>query len=457
MNRKTILRAIGFVFVLALLVLLPAGCTDTTVPDHVAAIELAIAENADFTEDFYYFEYEDLLPQVESALETMEKKQETYEYSITVFIPTVEAIPDMELESVLPEIPFTLTTGSDVYGETFLLAMTEIIEDYIIDEELDASVAVELDVILNKEEEGWSAQLRQTDINRLCRRYKEEIQDKAKSLLAVSEAYRILLLAEENEVLVGDMFSNSSFRDYLKLQSVEPDADGFILTYAYPDPAEAYDKAYQKGYTDYEQTSRLFENLSNGSAQSKLSSHIKDFMEDSTVKTVTASVADAEALPDELTKISEEIAAVRNEKANQLMEKVNAEFVIQTQELPATKVLWGDNSGQPIYVETSAELDDLHITFYRLSGTDLSEEGEKALSAYLRGGDSLTVYLPAGNYKMVQGSGDNWYGDTHAFGPSGYYSVSDILMAIQGGYEYTLKLYGVIDGNFPTSSIPFPY
>ena len=87
----------------------------------------------------------------------------------------------------------------------------------------------------------------------------------------------------------------------------------------------------------------------------------------------------------------------------------------------------------------------------------MSEEGTLTLSAFIRAGESQTIYLPTGNYKMIQAIGYTWYGEPLAFGPNGMYSQMDEVFDIKNNYDYTLTLYAVEDGNLSNSTIPYPY
>ena len=103
------------------------GCANTIVPDQVQAIETAITEMAEKTDAFYYFEYDDLTPQVEAALEEQEKRQEEYRYTIEVWRADVAKIPEDRF--AVPEIPYTLDTASLCYWAEYALAPSDIIED----------------------------------------------------------------------------------------------------------------------------------------------------------------------------------------------------------------------------------------------------------------------------------------------------------------------------------------
>lgn len=431
------------------------GCANTIVPDQVAAIEAAIEKTAQDTEAFYYFEYDDLTPQVEAALEQLEKRQEEYQYTIEVWKADVKKIPEEKLVS--PEIAYTLDTDPDAYQADYSMELKGIIEDYIISDELEDLAKTELTVKLKLAEKVWEAELLSADITKLCNTYETEITEKADSMALETEGYQTLRFASDARNEIGTVFSGTLYEDAWTLQSVDKKGEWYTLAVEYPDLTDQLNKAAEQGYTFYADSGKRFNKLSEGEATTKIKELLAASEEAAPVKSITLEMEYAAGVSEGLRVIHEDLDALCTEKAAALTEKVNQELVHQPQEKPGTKVLSGNNNGQTITVKTSADLYDLHITFYELSGTDLSEAGTKRLSAYVNAGDSLNVYLPAGNYKLVQGYGESWYGDELAFGPGGTYTESDILLQIEYGYEYTLTLYGVEGGNLPTSNIPFPY
>lgn len=451
---RNVKRAVFTGLLLTLFIAL-GGCANTIVPDQVQAIETAIAQMAEQTEEFYYFEYDDLTPQVEAALEGQEKRQEEYQYTIDVYRTDVGKIPEDRL--AVPEIAYTIDTDSMTYWAQYSMALTDIIEDYIITAEPEDLVPVQLTVKLTLVEKAWQAELLQADITSLCNTYDTEITDKADNMAYATEGYETLQFVEDIRTEIHGAASGTLYEGLWELDSVDRDGDQYTVSVSYPDFTEQLNQASDQGYTYYADQGKRFTTLDAGTVETKLLELLADKKAEAPKQSVTLELTDATAVSEEIGKVLETFNTLCTEKVTALTEKANQELVQKAQEKPASGVLSGNNSGQLITVKTSADLYDLHITFYALSGTDLSEEGTKSLSAYIRAGDTVSVYLPVGNYKLVQGYGDSWYGDELAFGPSGTYTVSDILITIEYGYEYTLTLYGVEGGNLPTSKIPFPY
>ncbi len=87
-----------------------------------------------------------------------------------------------------------------------------------------------------------------------------------------------------------------------------------------------------------------------------------------------------------------------------------------------------------------------------------SETGQKILDVFIRGGLTVNIKVPLGQYRLKYATGTTWYGYVHYFGPSTVYSkANSILHFYRDGYRvsgYTVTLYHVAGGNLSTSRIP---
>lgn len=392
---------------------------------------------------------------MEAALEEQEKRQEEYEYTIEVWRADVSKIPEAQL--TVPEIPYTIDTDPMSYWAEYSIALSDIIEDYIVTAETQELVKTQLTVKLTVVEKAWEAELLQADVRKLIDTYETEIEEKADGMAYDTDGYALLVFAEDVRYEMENVFTGTLYEDAWELKTVDQSGDGYTVSVDYPDFTEQVNQAADESYTFYADQGKRFSTLEQDTFFTKIRELVGNKKADAPKQSLTLELTEADGVVPELQSVKEGLSTLCTEKAATMSEKANQELVHQPQDIPSSKVLSGNNSGQVITVKTSADLYDLHITFYALSGTDLNEEGTKSLSAYIRAGETLNVYLPVGNYKLVQGHGDSWYGDELAFGPNGTYTVSDILITIEYNYEYTLTLYGVEGGNLPTSKIPFPY
>ena len=77
-----------------------------------------------------------------------------------------------------------------------------------------------------------------------------------------------------------------------------------------------------------------------------------------------------------------------------------------------------------------------------------AEDGTLAACLFITGSGTVSTSLPGGIYKIMDATGDTWYGTSEAFGPDGYYEymVFDevegdrYLTILDAGYEWTISV-----------------
>lgn len=83
--------------------------------------------------------------------------------------------------------------------------------------------------------------------------------------------------------------------------------------------------------------------------------------------------------------------------------------------------------------------------------------GNKTIAKFfIRAGEELTTKVPAGNYKIKYGSGEEWYGEEELFGQFSQYGESENLDFSFDGYSSqgnTISFYPRVNGNFHTNNI----
>lgn len=83
--------------------------------------------------------------------------------------------------------------------------------------------------------------------------------------------------------------------------------------------------------------------------------------------------------------------------------------------------------------------------------------GKPVMTVFVRGGSTVKVDVPLGNFTVKYASGDKWYGDTHLFGPDTSYAKADENFNFrQTGNQvsgYSITLYKVDNGNLQTEEI----
>jgi len=81
-------------------------------------------------------------------------------------------------------------------------------------------------------------------------------------------------------------------------------------------------------------------------------------------------------------------------------------------EMPKTEQLVGERRGVKIVIIAKKGEGNRSLSFTNL------ENGELKALCFIRDGERLTIYLPAGDYEIETGSGDIWYGEEVRFGPN---------------------------------------
>lgn len=82
--------------------------------------------------------------------------------------------------------------------------------------------------------------------------------------------------------------------------------------------------------------------------------------------------------------------------------------------------------------------------------------GKTVAKFFVRAGEELKTTIPAGNYKIKFGSGDEWYGEEELFGEFSKYGESESLNFSYDGYTsqgHTISFYQEVNGNFHTNDI----
>lgn len=108
---------------------------------------------------------------------------------------------------------------------------------------------------------------------------------------------------------------------------------------------------------------------------------------------------------------------------------------------PATSILTGAASGVKISLVSNFGDGAHYVLFEKIKSDDITEKGTPVLGVYIRNGDSFTVNLPEGYYKVKIALGATWYGLDYLFGTDGTYCLNKQPIEIRGGgYTYKINL-----------------
>lgn len=430
---------------------------------HQEAVAKAIEAARGSEQQYLIFKADDVADQIEAQAKDMEnpKDDETVTYKLTVQVPDLAEVEISDASLNVPEVDVH-NFDEDVYTEAYLTEATAKLDTMLSKDDKalawkDARLTVN---VSRQEDKTYLAKVSQSDLGNIALSVTASLESKAQEFLDADEGLVFGRAASEIYAAFDETLGTHSFGGNSEIVDIEQKEDGsYAVTVKYPDPEKVYTRSVEKLLESYRTNgTEIYYEVDENKISGNVNGHVSTVLKDNTdVKTETLTAPSASEYSDQFSAIHTSINEVRSTKVAAGVQAINDEFVVREQEKPATGVMSGANSGQPIAVTTSAELGDLHLTFYQISGTDLAEEGSVVLTVYIHAGDSLTIHLPAGNYKMIQGTGDTWYGPEKSFGTPGRYQLANQVMSISAGYTYELTLYGVEGGNLPTKGIDFPY
>lgn len=72
---------------------------------------------------------------------------------------------------------------------------------------------------------------------------------------------------------------------------------------------------------------------------------------------------------------------------------------------------------------------------------------------YVQAGDSASVAIPTGTYRVHFAQGETWYGKSNRFGKSTSYGQDDDPLRVDAGQEIIYELQHVSNGNFSMDSL----
>ncbi|MCP1103527.1 hypothetical protein M2454_002860 [Aequitasia blattaphilus] len=435
-----------------------SGCALGKTAQHAKAIEASFQQITEETSSFCHFKCEDLGKQVkEAAKKTKKSKKDSASYQLTTMVPDVSAVKVEQLKIEVPKIDIKTTTLEE-YEKEYTKQAEEQLQEMITKDQDIKWKKVPVQVTLSKKDKKWEATIDSVQKETLAGSANLTVNTTAMGLLNEDSEYKRLQIAHNMEEYLTKAFSEEDYRSKVEVEDITKESAGYKVKIKYPDPEEIYSSIMKEYYEGYKAKGQvLYSPLNSSSSANTFSSKMKDKIGDvKEKKTTTFTVGEDLKGGKDLEELYTEHVGIKKKLVDDTIAKINKECVIPELGLPATSVLQGANQGQSILVKSSADVSDKYLTFHQIN-SDVNEEGTLVLSAFVKKGEELTIYLPAGNYKLIQGYGDKWYGEPRAFGPSGRYQVSSQVLSVQPNYTYTLTLYGVADGNMPTKGIDFPY
>ena len=124
-------------------------------------------------------------------------------------------------------------------------------------------------------------------------------------------------------------------------------------------------------------------------------------------------------------------------------------FLLPFKKSEKTKVLSKtDYNDFGVFKINAAKDTPTYVKVYKYNREKNTISKKPIATLFIRGGKSLTLYVPKGEFIIKYATGKTWYGEEEMFGSSGSYAKADKIFKISTqdeGYEITLAQ--VKDGN----------
>ena len=448
------------ILILISFTLILSGCSGTR-KKQVEAIEKAFGAERGKKEVLNYLDYGDLDQQIKEIDKNSEKSKEKdkADYKIKVSILDIKSLEEDVISLTAPSYDLNSINFS-TFTNQLLNDSKDKLNEYLLNNDSVKTIEKELDIHLEKQDKEWKATFKTSEIDKISTELDSAFTQKANDIAHGSDEYKRASLASSMNTKLSSIFMQTSYVNSVTIDSIEKAGEGFAVTISYPAPNELYSIAYDEMAKYYKkQGKKLFNKITDTTLSSNLGTYITSGYINKVSKKNTSTIHFTNGVlnTQDHTALNKKINDVKLKKMKKLAKVINSKYVIKALSKPSTSVISGSSSGQPLTISLSGSSPDTHLTFYKLSGTSLDEKGKETIGVFMRSGSSITISLPAGNYKYIGGTGDKWYGHKISFGPDGNYQQSNTLIELQYGYQYTLDLGIASGGNVPTKGITYPY
>ncbi|MDR0952476.1 MAG: zinc ribbon domain-containing protein [Oscillospiraceae bacterium] len=397
------------------------------------------------------------------------------EYSLSIQIPDLEALPLEELELIAPELDYNNPDNNTFadYLKEFDKAAESAALAYIdankVTEWRDASIYV----TLSENAQGdWQATVDSLKApvykSGATREVAEPLQAMARNLFEDSEEMQEILgiaslVIDHRSFMLNELFgAYESFAQEAQIKEITPNGDdSYDIEIAYPDPNAVFSSAkegvlerwnepiFNPMYYVFVGGDLPEDDLASAqliSTTAKVTLEIS--FSNGTTSTCTVDPASIDEMFDQINESALQIEAEINDA-------INERWLISPQDMPSTGILVGTSSGNKCIVNTGNDVDGYYLRFFSYDGNgNLAQHGAMAAGVFIRGGASYTFYLPSGLYVLEYGTGSNWYGTEYMFGPLGDYTRLDGVIDSEYGYYNEVSLH-TSGGNIGSTDVPY--
>lgn len=402
-------------------------------------------------------DFKDLDEQIKPQYEETDKDQKNYKYKVNVWLPALEEIDPEELSIKIDEIDYARLNSDSGYLMNYSKSIDEAVEKSLIKQlESDKKVKMKkftVNVTVKDDNEKVTATFNDdglTPVQQTVSNSKNSFMTDSKDLDAQQQ---VKLLSNLKTNLKRDVPSAVA----PKISKItKQDDDQYKVKLLLVDNLEdTLKKIKDTTNEEYKKNNPngLFATVLDTSIRTKLNQKLQNENLKHTIEKeiIVKPEGDAMSLPQTGTNEANiETKKQIDQTVTDIKTYVQDNVMKKPEERPASGVLVGANTGTPVAIHTLASAtNDYYVKFNNTDNTDT------ILSAYIRGGEQLTVNLPPGTYKLrfSRGQGDKWYGAVNGFGPTARSSQSRNPITVGSGGSYTLRLYSVTGGNLPIDGV----
>lgn len=387
-------------------------------------------------------------------------------YSIDITIPRIADTEPDDFDIAIPAADYIHTDP-----EKYELSVSDAVADGLCRYISGSSVPVEkvnIECIIEKTNDGYIAHIENSVITGIIEDIRLHLAEITEAAVGMTDIGNITLAAEirnkikdELSVTAGDGYKGIAdyYTERLSVSDMAFSDDNMVsVALSFPDIDRLfglsgeqlifdYAGRFPEGiYTDFtgsEIAGEYLQRIYNIAETSEEKKHVITGSREEIIGSVSGFIKN----------MTDEINRKYIESVDTYTAQINKMLLISPIAPPGTGVLSGTDYGESITIFTNEGEGAHYIKFEKLKEADLSQDGQAVLTAYIGDGQNLTVYLPAGYYKLKYCSGKQWYGEKRLFGPHGSYAVADKVIDIENDYLYSLTLYSVINGNMGSKPI----
>lgn len=378
------------------------------------------------------------------------KTGSTISYDLTLTLPDLPELDPTLLGSDYPEIDWT-NVSREGYSRTLYESFTAALTELLSARECPTRTTT-LTVTMTREGGKWQATLDEGLLRSLFRELMTESTDLFDDYRLAGDYLSVVAAERVNKAIAAETRYPIIFSNTTVTKLVGFDDGSYEITLNTLDYVELIPSVTDKAYQDYkaDNPDGVYAPPGEEIAMALLKSAMDSVTYSPVLVEITLTSEDekAETICDLIASLIDEQLAI---EAEELIDKIRNNLIIESATEPRTQYYGTSNSktGIPLKIYTPKGYDSHYFKIYDASN------GELALRVYVREGDSITVYLPAGSYRIRYGTGKTWYGSEHLFGPEGQYVRFEQVIKMQKNNRYTLTLYQNSDANMEANPIAY--